>query len=110
MNRPLGIGAAGAVILLILALGLVLSPIQAASSGAPRPLTAARELRTERFVRSLEGDTLGALQVYDEALRLDPTAATAYGNRGVVRAHLGDRAGAAEDLQRAAQLFAERGD
>lgn len=52
-----------------------------------------------------EGDYVGAVQSYTQAILLNPNFARAYGNRGLVRANLGDRRGAMEDWRKAAELF-----
>ena len=51
------------------------------------------------------GDYVGAIEYYDRAVQCDPTFARAYGNRGLVRSNLGDRRGAIQDWQKAAELF-----
>jgi Flp pilus assembly protein TadD len=56
-----------------------------------------------------DGDYVGAAQHYTQAIQLDPTHARAYGNRGLMRANLGDRRGAREDWQMAAKLFLAQG-
>jgi tetratricopeptide (TPR) repeat protein len=50
-------------------------------------------------------DLQGALNDYDRAIQLDPTRVKTYYNRGITRAYWGDRQGAREDLQAAAELF-----
>ena len=57
-----------------------------------------------------EGDTAAALQDYNQTLAMQANSAEAYYNRGVLRAQLGDAQGAIGDLQRAAELFRDRGD
>lgn len=52
-----------------------------------------------------DGDYVGAIESYTRAIECDPTFARAYGNRGMVRSNLGDRRGAVEDWQKAAELF-----
>ncbi|HEY9906465.1 MAG TPA: tetratricopeptide repeat protein [Thermosynechococcaceae cyanobacterium] len=59
--------------------------------------------------RSEEGDYLGAVQSYGQAIQLAPDYARAYGNRGLVRLNLGDKRGALEDWQNAAKLFLTQG-
>jgi tetratricopeptide (TPR) repeat protein len=59
--------------------------------------------------KSEEGDYLGAVQSYSEAIERDPNFARAYGNRGLVRSNLGDRRGALADWQQAAKLFMAQG-
>lgn len=56
------------------------------------------------------GDAKGAIEDYNQALRLNPELAEAYGNRGLLYSQMGDRQAALADLQRAAQLFAKQGD
>lgn len=52
-----------------------------------------------------QSDYYGAIASYNEAIALDGGCARAYGGRGLLRVSLGDRQGAMQDLQRAAQLF-----
>lgn len=56
-----------------------------------------------------EGDYVKAVQNYNQAISLDPSFARAYGNRGLVRANLGDQWGAIQDYQQAAKLFLAQG-
>ncbi|MGF1478611.1 MAG: tetratricopeptide repeat protein [Cyanophyceae cyanobacterium] len=56
-----------------------------------------------------EGDSIEALQNYSQAISLNPQYARAYGERGLLRANLGDKHGAREDYQQAAQLFLAQG-
>ncbi len=46
---------------------------------------------------------------YTEAIGLKPDFADAYNARGLAKAEIGDKQGAIEDLQKAAQLFREQG-
>lgn len=57
-----------------------------------------------------EGNLQAALQDYNQALQRDPNIAEALYNRGVLLAQTGDAQGAIRDLQRAADLFRQRGD
>jgi tetratricopeptide (TPR) repeat protein len=50
------------------------------------------------------GDRQGAIQDYNEAIRLNPKDAFAYTNRGNARADLGDRQGAIQDYNEAIRL------
>lgn len=65
----------------------------------------ADELLKQAGAKAEEGDYVGAIQRYTEAILLNPNFARAYGNRGLVRANLGDKRGAMEDWRRAAELF-----
>jgi regulator of sirC expression with transglutaminase-like and TPR domain len=56
------------------------------------------------------GDSQGALDDYNQAIRLNPQDVRAHHNRGRIRANLGDREGALEDLRRAADLYRQTGD
>jgi Flp pilus assembly protein TadD len=72
------------------------------------------ELTAEEFMRQAtaraeDGDYVGAIDCYTQVVRLDPNHARAYGNRGMVRANLGDKRGAMEDWQTAAKLFLAQG-
>ncbi|MEQ1822871.1 MAG: tetratricopeptide repeat protein [Fimbriimonadaceae bacterium] len=51
-----------------------------------------------------EGDKLGAILDYDEAIRQDPKEPMFYINRGVAKAALGDRLGAIADYDTAIRL------
>ena len=55
-------------------------------------------------------DYKGAIEDFTQAIRLDPRDASAYKNRGVLRANLGDRQGTLKDLREAARLFLEQKD
>jgi tetratricopeptide (TPR) repeat protein len=56
------------------------------------------------------GNPQAALQDYNHALLLDSNQAEALYNRGVLLAQTGDKQGAIQDLQRAADAFRQRGD
>ncbi|MDB9436804.1 tetratricopeptide repeat protein [Dolichospermum lemmermannii CS-548] len=60
-------------------------------------------------VRSELGDKPGAIDDYNQAIKINPNYAKAYRNRGYVYYQLGDKQKAREDLQRAAQLFMAQG-
>lgn len=55
------------------------------------------------------GNYLAAVEIYNQAINLDPECARAYGNRALIRANLGDKKGAIEDLRKAAFLFLKEG-
>jgi len=57
----------------------------------------------------LQGDYQEAITDYTEAIGLKPDFADAYNARGLAKAEIGDKQGAIEDLQKAAQLFREQG-
>lgn len=59
---------------------------------------------------SQRGQDAAALAAFDEAIRHSPESATAYANRGVVRARLGDVEGAIADYDRAHELGAPAGE
>ncbi len=69
----------------------------------------AEDYMKQATVRAEEGDYVGAVQSYNQAILLDPGYARAYGNRGLVKANLGDKRGAIADCQKAAQLFLAQG-
>ena len=47
---------------------------------------------------------------YNQALRINPNYAHAYYNRGVARRDSGDKPGAIQDFQKAADLYQQQGD
>ncbi|NJM74099.1 MAG: tetratricopeptide repeat protein [Scytonema sp. RU_4_4] len=49
------------------------------------------------------------LEDYKQAIEVNPGFADAYNNRAILRAAQGDRTGAIEDLQKAAQLLMDGG-
>jgi regulator of sirC expression with transglutaminase-like and TPR domain len=46
---------------------------------------------------------------YNSTLKINPNYAQAYGKRGLARYQLGDKQGAINDLQKAAELFQQQG-
>jgi tetratricopeptide (TPR) repeat protein len=56
------------------------------------------------------GEFQGAIADYSEALRINPNYGAAYQNRGVARRDSGDKPGAIQDFQKAADLFQQQGD
>ncbi len=56
------------------------------------------------------GYTQAAIEAYTQAIRLEPDQAQAYYHRGLANNDLKERTLAAEDLQKAAELFREQGD
>ncbi len=51
-----------------------------------------------------QGDYQGAIQDYNQAIRLNPKFAFAYNNRGTARLQLGDKQGAIADFNKAVEL------
>jgi Flp pilus assembly protein TadD len=49
-------------------------------------------------------DYKGAIEDYNEAIRLKPDDADAYNNRGIAKSNLGDMAGACEDYRKSCSL------
>ncbi|WP_019508099.1 tetratricopeptide repeat protein [Pleurocapsa sp. PCC 7319] len=50
-----------------------------------------------------------AIAEYDEAIKLNPNLAEAFGNRGFLRFQLGEKQEGLKDLQHAAELFLDEG-
>jgi tetratricopeptide (TPR) repeat protein len=65
--------------------------------------------RNRGLDRARGGDSAGAIADYTRALELDPSYADAAYNRGRLRASIGEMTAAAQDLERAAALYAEQG-
>ncbi|MBD2250591.1 tetratricopeptide repeat protein [Nostoc parmelioides] len=56
----------------------------------------------------LSGDMKGAIENFNQAIRMNPNYALAYKSRGFAKVQLGDEKEAIEDLQRAADIFQEQ--
>jgi Flp pilus assembly protein TadD len=54
--------------------------------------------------KELQGDNLGAIVAYTEAIRLNPKYAEAYNRRGIVRKELGDKQAAIDDFTQAIKI------
>lgn len=50
-----------------------------------------------------------AIQTYSQVLRIDPTNAKAYGNRGILHLHVGEQQAAINDFQYSAKLYQTSG-
>ncbi|OLP17837.1 hypothetical protein BST81_12285 [Leptolyngbya sp. 'hensonii'] len=72
-------------------------------------VVSAENLLKEGDVRAEQGDYIGAVAAYTQALRLNPDYAKAYGNRGLVHTHIGERRSAIQDYRKAAELFIAQG-
>ncbi len=55
-------------------------------------------------VRSALGDKQGAIENYNQALKINPNLVQAYYNRGIVRAELGNKPGAIDDYNQAIKI------
>ena len=60
--------------------------------------------------KGLQGDNLGAIVAYTEAIRLNPNNAEAYNNRGSIRSNLGDKQGAVADYNQAIKINPKYGE
>lgn len=68
-----------------------------------------KEHFTSGINKSLKKDYRGAIEEFNQALRLDPNNADAYGNRCVARYKIGDNRRAFEDCKRATALYLRQG-
>ena len=78
-------------------------PAEPAPSAAAPPVVLARTARDwvdQGAARYKRGDFGGALEAYNEAIRLKPDDAAAYYSRGAVREKMADRKAAAADFQK----------
>ncbi|MEA5532191.1 tetratricopeptide repeat protein, partial [Dolichospermum sp. UHCC 0684] len=62
------------------------------------------------LARKILGDVKGAVEDYNQALRLNPNQGEAYYNRGLARKILGDLEGAIEDYNQALRLNPNQGE
>jgi tetratricopeptide (TPR) repeat protein len=63
------------------------------------------------FAESNRGNYTAEVQIYSQIIRIDPQAANAYYNRGLVKKNkLNDRAGAIQDFQNAAAIYRQKGE
>lgn len=68
-------------------------------------ITSENELFLQGVEKSRYGDYAGAIQLFDQVLRLNLDDANAYGHRCVARHRVGDTQGAIADCQKAAALY-----
>ncbi|MEM7726108.1 MAG: tetratricopeptide repeat protein [Cyanobacteria bacterium P01_A01_bin.45] len=69
----------------------------------------AYNLYSEAKSKYQKGDVKAALAKLDEAIRLNPKFASAYRNRGIIRALSGNKQAGIDDLQKAAQIYKQQG-
>ena len=78
------------------------------SASTPRPSgsnqTSLRHYNNRGLARQAKGDLDGALDDYNEAIRLKPDEADVYYNRGITRKAKGDMDGALDDYNEAIRL------
>ena len=56
------------------------------------------------FIRYELGDKQGAIDAFNQAIKIDPNYALAYNNRGIVCNELGDKQGAIDDYSQAIKI------
>ena len=71
---------------------------------APTAPGVERVYNIRSVIRILNGDTAGALQDLQNAIKLNPNYAESFSNRGVIRSFQGDQSGAAADYEKALEL------
>ncbi len=107
MSKPFSLAVAGLLLALSapIAHGAPLptesSPIRIAQSNAENPAAAAYNLGLAKYEAN---DLPAALAAFNESIRLDPTVAASYANRGNVRDDMGNPEGALEDYNKALSL------
>lgn len=84
--------------------------IYAQPTQSPSALDRADNLFQQGEAKLQDGDYKGALEIYNEVLKLDTTNSGAYVSRGVARFGLGDKQGAIRDFTQALQLDANNAD
>jgi tetratricopeptide (TPR) repeat protein len=68
-------------------------------------------LYQQAFAEGERGNYAGEVQIYSQIVRIDPQAANAYYNRGLVKKNkLNDRVGAIQDFQNAAAIYRQKGE
>jgi tetratricopeptide (TPR) repeat protein len=68
-------------------------------------------LYQQAFAEGERGNYAGEVQLYSQIVRIDPQAANAYYNRGLVKKNkLNDRVGAIQDFQNAAAIYRQKGE
>lgn len=66
-------------------------------------------LYQQAFAEGERGNYTGEVQIYSQIVRIDPQAANAYYNRGIVKKNkLNDRVGAIQDFQNAAAIYRQK--
>ena len=108
---------------LVFVLGAILYSSKVDAQNVPNILESARESRLllvqvnsqdpKFYIKRGEsrfesGDVKGAMEDFNQALRLNPNLGEAYVNRGVALALSGDKKGAITDLQKASELFQQQ--
>jgi tetratricopeptide (TPR) repeat protein len=68
-------------------------------------------LYQQAFAEGERGNYAGEVQLYSQIVSIDPQAANAYYNRGLVKKNkLNDRVGAIQDFQNAAAIYRQKGE